>query len=504
MAAVLFAIKAIDEEETDIGLHEDASEGKHISDSEKIENIVTDMESDEVRKLLISILRNDEVLRTGFLAKFDQNKESIARYIIKKRRVAQDILNQCADRHGFVDWRNASAFASRLIGEVISELYDFASEDIEEAKAAFETSLFVYSLFANTAIDDSGGQTQYFADECLDLWETILENAGDNDFAKYMLDELNAECARIGFGEYLSEMIDDFISDHFNDEGFANNRLEVIDERIGRAKLEKGWSGRYELSRCVLERIAIMEDLGLPPGEIEAFRKLYWQLPDIRELEMQKLKAAGDVQGLITLLEESLEIDGGYAGLVSKYARKLIDCYKELNEVDKVKDGLFNYVTQHSRGDISAFSELRQYYDEAEWELKREEIFSALANDDRTLKPLYAEERLKERLYELLTAKGRTVRGFEKIIIMEINKYEEILRPDYNEGLLNYYEMLIQSMAVFTGGRTHYKDIVACIRKMLNYPGSSERVRKLLENWRFSYSNRPAMQEELRVLYSLV
>jgi len=258
MVAVLFAIKGVDEEISDGGLHGDAHEGEHISDSEKIKRIVTDMEADEVRKLLISILRNDEVLRTGFLAKFDQSEEDITRYIIKKRRVAQDILNQCADRSGFVDWRNASAFADRLIREVISELYDFASKDIEEAKAAFDTSLFVYNLFASTAIDDSGGETQYFADGCVDLWETILENADDDDFAQYMLDELNAECDRIGFGEYLSEMIDDFVSDHFNTEGFANTRLDVLDERIERAKLEKGRSGRYELSRCVLERIAIM------------------------------------------------------------------------------------------------------------------------------------------------------------------------------------------------------------------------------------------------------
>jgi len=288
------------------------------------------------------------------------------------------------------------------------------------------------------------------------------------------------------------------------DEGFTNTRLEAIDEQIERTKLESGWSGMFELSRCVLERIAMMEDLELPPDEIEAFRKQHWQLPEIRELELQKLEAAGDVQGLITLLEESKEIDKEFPGLVCKYARKLIDCHKELNEVDKVKDGLFCYVTQHSRGDVGAFSELKQYYDEDKWEQKREEVFSAFANDDRNLKPLYAKERLKRRLYELLTAKGRNVRGFEKHIIMEISKYEEILRPDYNDGLLNYYEMLIQSMAVFSGGRTHYKDIVGCLRKMLKYPGSSERVRNLLENWRFIYSNRPAMQEELRVLYSLV
>lgn len=67
------------------------------------------------------------------------------------------------------------------------------------------------------------------------------------------------------------------------------------------------------------------------------------------------------------------------------------------------------YVTQHGLGDVSAFSELKQYYNEAEWKSKREEIFSALANDDRSLKPLFAEERLRERLYELRNKLYHTV-----------------------------------------------------------------------------------------------
>jgi len=335
--------------------------------------------------------------------------------------------------------------------------------------------------------------------------------SGSEDYSVYIvfdgdrIEEMDCTCPYADDGNRCKHMAAvlfaiDGIEEEVSDIGLHENAREDKQN----SDPESGWSGRYELSRCVLERITIMEDLGLPQSEIDSFRKLHWQLPEIRELEMQKLEAAGNVQELITLLEESKEIDKEHHGLVCKYARKLIDCYKELNEVDKVKAGLFNYVTQYSRGDIGAFSELKQYYDKADWELKREEIFAALANDDRNLKPLYAEERLKERLYELLTAKGRNVRGFEKHIIMEINKFAEILRPDYNEGLLNYYEMLIQSMAAFSGGRTHYKDIVACIRKMQKYPGSSERVRKLLENWRFIYSNRPAMQEELRVLYSQV
>ena len=85
--------------------------------------------------------------------------------------------------------------------------------------------------------------------------------------------------------------------------------------------------------------------------------------------------------------------------------------------------------------------------------------------------------------------------------IMIIGKYESSLRPDYDEELLGMYETLIQSMAKFAGGRSHYMEIVANVRKMLKYPGGKEKAEKLLESWRMWYSNRPAMQDELLVLY---
>ena len=145
----------------------------------------------------------------------------IYQYINNKRKNAHNILQQCSDRHGFVDWRNASTFTSRLIGEVISQMKEFTS-DAEEAKTVFDLSLYVCRLFADTSIDDSGGETQYFTDACIELWDYIVENTGSRDFHEYILDELINICDEIGRGEYMADEIDIFISTHFNDEGFAS------------------------------------------------------------------------------------------------------------------------------------------------------------------------------------------------------------------------------------------------------------------------------------------
>ncbi|MCL1816480.1 MAG: SWIM zinc finger family protein, partial [Clostridiales bacterium] len=140
-----------------------------------LREVVAGMGTETLRKELLTILENDKDLCVGFMLRYNKSDDSMREYFNNKRKNADMILRQCTDHHGFVDWRNASSFASRLIGEVIFDLRDFISDD-DEAKEAFDVSLYVFCLFADTDIDDSGGETQYITDECIELWENIIEN----------------------------------------------------------------------------------------------------------------------------------------------------------------------------------------------------------------------------------------------------------------------------------------------------------------------------------------
>jgi hypothetical protein len=117
------------------------------------------------------------------------------------------------------------------------------------------------------------------------------------------------------------------------------------------------------------------------------------------------------------------------------------------------------------------------------------------------IKHLLAAEEVKEQLFESLTVEIHKGRGFAQHNLNEIIKYEDALRPEYEKELLDLYEELIWNLSEFAGGRSYYIEIVRFIRKMFTYSEGKARVRKLLESWRFTYSNRPAMQEELQVLY---
>jgi hypothetical protein len=73
--------------------------------------------------------------------------------------------------------------------------------------------------------------------------------------------------------------------------------------------------------------------------------------------------------------------------------------------------------------------------------------------------------------------------------------------PEYENELLDLYEHLIWKLSEFAGGRKHYREIAGFIRMMFSFTEGKLRAGKMLERWRFTYSNRPAMQDELMVLY---
>jgi hypothetical protein len=501
MAAVLYKYEAQgdsrseDERDTN-GSINNASVGKTTS----LREVIASMGAEALRKELLTILENDRNLSAGFMLRYNKNDDSMTQYINNKRKTADIILRQSVDHHGFVGWRNANAFASRLISEVIYELRDFASDN-EEAKAAFDVSLYVFLLFADTDIDDGGGETQYFTDECIELWDNIVAKSESHDLLEYILEKLTEACEKIGYGEYMADGIEAFISAHFSGEGFALTKLESIDSRIERLAHDTSRHGDYELSIKIKERMKLMKELGHSESDVEAFRNQYWHLPAIREIVMSELEDAGNLPDLIRLLEKSKEMDSEYLGLVSKYSKKLIDCYFKDGWPSKAREELFAYITNYSRGSIDAFHELKRSIAPELWHHERKKIFDALSAQRVDIKHLLAAEGLKEQLFDSLTARIREGRGYEKHVLNELIKYEDDLKPEYENELLDLYENLIWKLSEFAGGRSYYQEIVSYMRRMYSYTEGRLRVEKMLESWRFTYSNRPAMQDELSALY---
>lgn len=104
---------------------------------------------------------------------------------------------------------------------------------------------------------------------------------------------------------------------------------------------------------------------------------------------------------------------------------------------------------------------------------------------------LYKEEKLYDRLLDyVLKSPG----------LNYVFKYENILKDDYSQELLQKYTDELNKMVTYTANRKKYKEWVMILRKMTKLKDGDKAVQDIVKNWKIMYSKRKAMMEELERL----
>ena len=151
---------------------------------------------------------------------------------------------------------------------------------------------------------------------------------------------------------------------------------------------------------------------------------------------------------------------------------------------------LWKLVLEHRAGDLKLYKELREQYTAEEWLEKREEVFKKLPAHAR-IQRLYKEEKLYDRLLTcVLNSPG----------LYTLQEYENILKKEYPEQILDKYRDEVNKMAVHTSDRKHYSYLVSLLRRMQRMKGGTRVVEIIVGDWKVRYKNRPAMMDELRKL----
>ena len=81
-----------------------------------------------------------------------------------------------------------------------------------------------------------------------------------------------------------------------------------------------------------------------------------------------------------------------------------------------------------------------------------------------------------------------------------LQEYENVLKKEYPEQILDKYRNEVNKMAVHTSNRKHYSYMVSLLRKMQQMKGGTKLVEQIATDWKVKYNNRPAMMDELRKL----
>ena len=453
--------------------------------SESAKELVSEASEDIVRKFLIQLLNGDEKLFARF--KSFSSPEVSSADMRKFKNQIDKTMQKYLGRKGFIDYYSAGAF--------ISEIEDFLIEDVqmmldnEFYMEAFELVNLIFISVGNVDMDDSDGGTGILVNHCYEIWQDIIDTVEIDDkrgIFSWFLNHLDGSVI-----DYMENYIEQILFESFHEEEFMLAKMVFINEKISMVeKLDDSWSRNYHSGRWAINYITIMESTGHSRDDVEKYCKEHWGSPDVRKHYITRCLEYNEHDKAIDALQESIQMDSGFKGLVSEHSRELKDIFRVCGKKEQYLDQLWQLVTEHSPGNIELFRELKSLYEETEWKVIRERVFSALppySNIDK----LFREEGLHERLLVYVT---------QSFGLNALKTHEDILKERYPKEILQKYKDEVDSMASRSSSRSRYRDLVSILRSMKKISGGKKVVNDISLHWQMMYSNRPAMMDELRKL----
>lgn len=474
-----------EDEDVDSASDKKGTGKREQKEEDKVKELVEQADEKAVRNFLTKILKNDEKMLSRFklLISAGISREDMDRY----KNLVDKTVRRYSGRGGFIPYSEANGF----IREMERYLTEDAAGMIERGclKEAFELSWYVFAEVAQTDMDDSDGGQGEIGENCLEIWEEILDRAdGDveRDMYRWFVSRLDGSMP-----DYMEDYIEDFVMEHFHEKNYLKAKLDFTEKKAQEAKKRsESWSADYETEKWVMRHIGLMEELGQSDDSIDEYCMENWKYTDVRKYCISRCMEQKDYDQAISILKESLKLDASKAGLVRQFSEMLKNIYRTAGKTREYREQLWEIVTKQAPGNLEAFRELKGLYQKEEWEAAREKIFAVLPRFTR-IEPLYKEEKLYDRLLNCAVS---------AIGLYTIQEYEDVLKDRYPREVLQKYTDELMKLAGRTAPRKEYQNWVAILRRMKKIKGGKEQADQIVSQWKSMYSNRPALMDELKKL----
>ncbi len=471
MAAVLFAISAAE-----------PSKKKAPAKRERLTPaaLVEKIPDSQLRPLLTELISADEKLYRTLLLRYGETSLDECMKTLKKELAS--IGNQYADRHGYINYREADDFECDMadfIGRQTQTLLERG-----EPLLALRAGIDALREFASYEVEEGCS----YIDDAMDTMLTDIFCTCKEDTVSEMFDLL-LKCAESGREHWkVQDFAEQAIFSRFSGEMFDRKKLELIDRQI--ADLENSgkqdYSNEYEMEELLTRRFDLMKTLLQPKEELDAFLARYTHYSDIRKLRIQQALDDGKTDEAIRLLEEGKSADSDKRGLVAEYSRWLMDLYERQGQRDKLIAELEYHVFVLSSGGIEMLNRLKKACTPAQWIEYRERYLSGRSYHKLDL---MESEELWERLMKAVATAGH---------LSILDRYEAALKKRYPNELLEAYACILTKEAATASNRKRYQELAHYLKKLRSYPDGAERAAQLVGDWRARYTRRRAMMEELR------
>ena len=467
MAAVLFA------------LEEDRADGKYTDDGfPKLpwQEAISALSPEELRALLTELAASDTGLQERLVLKKPQLNSSMLADAWKMQ--LRKNVSRYADRHGFIDYRNANDFYDDLdmfMEERLPELMQCGKNS-----EAFQLVCLIYETSMEQDADDSDGGCSMLACTCVDAWRELLCAADarlEAQMHQWFVSHL--DMPNWSFG---TEDVECFLFGQTWSQPLLRKNLELLDHRLTRQDLSK-----YALGELLKWREHTMLELGAAEEEVEAFWGRYFHLPFVRKRKVNRLLETGHQEEALSLLLKCKEMDAENSMLLNGYSEQLLTLYQAMGrQADYEKELRFQVFSCYQR-DLEHIKALRAVTPPEQWPDLLEELLALPTTQSLRLQLMaYGEQ--YERLLQTILKTGQ---------LHNLNEYKDCLCQWAPERFLEGYRELLKKAMKCASTRQMYKDVIRNLKTLPDIPGGQAVAQEVALFWRELYPRRRAMLEEL-------
>lgn len=399
----------------------------------------------------------------------------------------REIFSKYSDEYGFMDLKNTGLFCEDirvLFQEKIDRMIVY-----ENRKEAFELISYVWDRACMTESNDPENFICVLAEECFLRVGKILEQEKEQKLKSEIYEWLQRHLEE-GTINLMTEKMYDFLMEYFQETIFLEKKLELLDEKLKKEnEAEEEWIQKKR-NKDLARRLEIMTQLSYSEEECMQYKMKFWNIPEIRQMEIQKQMQNQNYEEAERLIFESIEIDHMKYDCQEKYCRLLTDLYQMQGRTKEYLDQMILYFVQYHQESMELWRKIRSTVrldDIEKWEETRNEILKEI-NLPYFRYKILAEEKMYTQLIEEL--------GQEKHLEI-LDQYEKFLSRKFPKEMVGLYADCLVTIVSEITGREKYRELAAHLKKMKKYPDGLEVAEQIIEDWKKRYKKRTALIEEL-------
>lgn len=460
-------------------LEDTSNEGSSRKETEPaIEPIIALLSKEQMQHLLIQFAQNDSFIwEKILLTATNQLPHSQKQHW---EHDLQQLTNEAADRHGFIDYEEAYDYCYSLVEYLYDRVPDLLNNGL--VMDAFELVCLVFQTGMEQDMDDSDGGLTMLANSCMGDWNKILEHAS-TEKQKEMYYWFRTEHQK---GDLTQMFLDEYIFIAPWKVELAPELLCFLDQQIQVS--EENARRSYRLNDLVTHKIHWMERTGASPEDREAYLQKHHQLSAVREIEVAEAKRDGDWITAIALLKESKDLDADKIGLVAKYSEQLIEIYEILHDYSAMRKELEYYLFTFRQDDLKHVEKAKAILSPAEWDDIRSKLLDSKTMQYQTYPLLY-----HEGLYEQMMERIETHTD-----IHSLEQYENLLKNDFPKRCVAVYQTYLHRAMDQASNRKAYWSVIHTLKKLKKYPDGKPAAQGIADLWKQKYPRRTSMLDELK------